>query len=320
MNSDVQVGNWDAGSAVFVPGLASFNAVRVTVRRADSNGNPVALFFASIFGITQTDVSASATATGEENCFNRGITAGRFVSIDIINFVDVVGSICIYGRQANALDDHTVTGGNPDLIMGALDDSTILIDDQGGPAQIVEADIQPTRALKVNQLIDGIENGTLLPAGTAVVVFPGSKTFGTQPGQVVPVSQTAYVVNGKATIAASFELTDVAIAARGTIEFKEHVVLNHPPPTGNGEVPLMILATQDVLMGVDAGLSGGAVIAGRDVNVVHNLLITPGGSVPLGFSIEAGRDVIMRDWVEFRNLALEFALPFSSSDSSTLVQ
>ena len=59
---DLDVGNWDVELGVFAPNGLPFNAVRVTTRRSQANGNPLGLFFASIFGIHQTNVSASATA------------------------------------------------------------------------------------------------------------------------------------------------------------------------------------------------------------------------------------------------------------------
>ncbi len=80
-NSDVVLGHWDAAAAVFTPGGAPVDAVHVLGRRSKSNNNPVKLFFASIFGISQTDVSASATAS-----FGR---AGRW---DVVIVQDVTGS------------------------------------------------------------------------------------------------------------------------------------------------------------------------------------------------------------------------------------
>jgi hypothetical protein len=71
--NDVIFGNWNNGTRVFAPNPPTdpINAVEVRLRRADSNGNPVSTFFASIFGITQLDLSASAIAVankGELTC------------------------------------------------------------------------------------------------------------------------------------------------------------------------------------------------------------------------------------------------------------
>ena len=71
--NDVIFGNWSNDTRVFVPNppLAAVNAVEVNLRRAESNGNPVGTFFASIFGISSFDLSASAIAVankGELTC------------------------------------------------------------------------------------------------------------------------------------------------------------------------------------------------------------------------------------------------------------
>jgi Flp pilus assembly protein TadG len=80
-NSDVVLGHWDAAAAVFTPGGAPVDAVHVLARCTESNGNPLKLFFAPILGISQTDVSASATAS-----FGK---AGRW---DVVIVQDVTGS------------------------------------------------------------------------------------------------------------------------------------------------------------------------------------------------------------------------------------
>ena len=58
------LGNWDRDAGVFVSGGDPVNGVRVVVQRSQAAGNPVDLFFAGIFGITQTEISATATAAG----------------------------------------------------------------------------------------------------------------------------------------------------------------------------------------------------------------------------------------------------------------
>ena len=71
--NDVIFGNWDNAIRNFVPNppIDPINAVEVRLRRADSNGNPVSTFFASIFGVSSIDLSASAIAVanrGEFTC------------------------------------------------------------------------------------------------------------------------------------------------------------------------------------------------------------------------------------------------------------
>ncbi len=59
---DVALGNWDTAQAAFTAGGIPVNAVRVVVRRSEANGNPVELFFARVFGRSQTNLSAEAVA------------------------------------------------------------------------------------------------------------------------------------------------------------------------------------------------------------------------------------------------------------------
>ena len=63
-DNDLYLGNWNTEQRVFTEGGTPLNAVRVTTRRSTTNGNPVDLFFASIFGIFQSDVWAEAIAVG----------------------------------------------------------------------------------------------------------------------------------------------------------------------------------------------------------------------------------------------------------------
>ncbi len=60
---DVVQGNWETDPRrIFTAGGNPTNAVQVTTRKAVANGNPVDLFFASVMGFNQTDVSATAIA------------------------------------------------------------------------------------------------------------------------------------------------------------------------------------------------------------------------------------------------------------------
>ena len=59
-DADVVLGNWDGELAEFTAGGEPINAVGVITRRSETNGNPVELFFAKIFGLHQTDISAAA--------------------------------------------------------------------------------------------------------------------------------------------------------------------------------------------------------------------------------------------------------------------
>lgn len=60
----VAVGNWDVNNRVFAASASPINAVEVTARMAQENGNPAPTFFGRIFGFDTMDISARAVATG----------------------------------------------------------------------------------------------------------------------------------------------------------------------------------------------------------------------------------------------------------------
>lgn len=61
-DADIQRGTWDFGSKIFTPGGANANAVKVTTRMSQQNGNAAGTFFASVLGIDTVDISTSAVA------------------------------------------------------------------------------------------------------------------------------------------------------------------------------------------------------------------------------------------------------------------
>jgi Flp pilus assembly protein TadG len=76
---DIELGNWNKGTRTFTPlsgaALSGSNAVRVTCRVSQARGNALKLFFAPIFGIKSSDVSAKAVA------INSPIICGPFVGL-----------------------------------------------------------------------------------------------------------------------------------------------------------------------------------------------------------------------------------------------
>ena len=59
-NPDIVMGNWSNGS--FTPGGAPENALSVTVRRTQANGNEAPTFFASVLGFNSVDIVTTAVA------------------------------------------------------------------------------------------------------------------------------------------------------------------------------------------------------------------------------------------------------------------
>lgn len=59
---DILLGTWFADTREFVSGGPILNAVQVTVRRSERNGNPAPTFFMRVFGRDRVDLSAEAVA------------------------------------------------------------------------------------------------------------------------------------------------------------------------------------------------------------------------------------------------------------------
>jgi hypothetical protein len=65
--NDVQSGHWDHDAKIFTTGGAPLNAVQVTTRMAQENGNAAGTFFASVLGFGEVDITASAVAAYADN-------------------------------------------------------------------------------------------------------------------------------------------------------------------------------------------------------------------------------------------------------------
>ena len=61
-DSDIVSGNWDPDTRQFLAGVEPLNTVRVITRRAQANSNPMSLLFAPVFGVSTSDVTATAIA------------------------------------------------------------------------------------------------------------------------------------------------------------------------------------------------------------------------------------------------------------------
>ncbi len=62
VGADVGIGNWNPDSRTFSAGGNPTNAVQVTTRRVQANGNPVNYYFAPLLGYQSGDVTATAVA------------------------------------------------------------------------------------------------------------------------------------------------------------------------------------------------------------------------------------------------------------------
>ncbi len=272
VDSDIIPGNWDRFTQIFSPGLDPINAVRVTTRRTQSNGNPVELFFASIVGFDESDVVGFATAmvTGGSDCFQQGIIAGNNLTVD----KDIVISeqYCMYGR--NGVTFHKDAEITEESGIGSLEIDNIvfqkgaIVTPSGDPPSednvLSSLDLQPTLSMGVETIIDYLESGLYRPPQiTSVLVLD------TLPD--VLVDGTVYIINGNVNIDNQYEVSNVIIAARGHINWGigGSIVNTGDPDIDFG---IGILATGNVVLGKDAVLEGADIIAGNDVHIGKDVL------------------------------------------------
>jgi Mg-chelatase subunit ChlD len=95
LNSDAVPGHWISASRTFVPNGSPVDSMKVTVRRSQSNNNPMSLMFAKSFGagFDSADVVASAVAT---------TTSKK--GLDVMIVQDVTGSFStdiVFARKAD---------------------------------------------------------------------------------------------------------------------------------------------------------------------------------------------------------------------------
>lgn len=107
-DNDIVLGRWDSKAGIFTPVIDEekerVDSVKVSADMESKRGNPVPLFFASIFGKSETDISARATAS-----FGTADTWDVIIVQDVSgSFTDALGA----AKQADealieCLKDHT---------------------------------------------------------------------------------------------------------------------------------------------------------------------------------------------------------------------
>ncbi len=90
---DIELGFWDKDVRSFTPELQPHNAVRVTTRRAQENGNELDLFLAPAVGLGKVDVSGVAIAT-----------FGAATAWDVVIVQDVTNSFSGENEFPNAIE------------------------------------------------------------------------------------------------------------------------------------------------------------------------------------------------------------------------
>jgi len=90
------------------PNTVSPNQVEVTVRRTASRGNPLSLFFANVFGISETNVGATARVEAQQVCSSECIKP--FSVPDLFTWDDIDGDGEVDVNVPAEFDSITIIG------------------------------------------------------------------------------------------------------------------------------------------------------------------------------------------------------------------
>ncbi len=211
---DVVIGGWDFGTRTFTTGADPPNAVKVTTRRAESNSNPVPLFFANALGIGKSDVVSAAVATYQKSADGAGIIVlcpdcecslqfNGNTGLTLATTPDYDGEAAI---QVNSEEDCAVCGSGSSLTINA--DNIYIVGDacwSGNPT--INANIYPD-SLPMPDPLAGLPDPPWgAPDLGSIVDIPGVTTY--QPGwysggmRIVATGTTAvlnpgiYVLDGE---------------------------------------------------------------------------------------------------------------------------
>ncbi len=346
---DVVLGHWDDDTRTFIPmgttaapGEACSNpvpqetnpnclpldAVKVTTRRTQANGNPVQLFFAGVLGIQTADVVTAAIAQGEggpggeDNCYTNGIVAGREVlaSSSLLLF----DAFCVHGEEGVKVgSQNTFQNGTeismPDLALLDAGSDNIGLDDA-----LYERSLLPEVAYQLEELIDALKAETDLPdyIDTVSYSLPSNALdgYGTPWG----VEGTAYIIDGIVaidsgrtlnnvvivaedvlSIGSDYTITNAILAADNTGGTVGRVQLGSYGTMGSSEYCLSglgtveVLAMENVLVGSNTDIFGGQIIAGVDADLGSDEISTT------GLGIQAVRDIKLGSQLELTGCLTE---------------
>ncbi len=286
--SDVVVGGWDSLFRKFTPGTDPPNAVKVTTRRAESNFNPVPLFFAGVLGFNETDISAVAIAINSDiyqgNCFLEGAIAGEMM---IVGEDAIITSYCIYGRLGVSLGQNTavsVDSGIGSLAIDAIEIGQFShVFPSGEPLSednvLFALDLQPTLALNVMQIIDDLQSGAFWPHQITQVVYMG---VASEPPPILE-SGTAYIFDESIEVLQIYEIENVILASRKNISFGQNAgIVNIGDPT-LGAAATGLYAGENIAIGQNSLIVGADIIAGQNIAI--------GQTLEFRATIQAGKDI-----------------------------
>ena len=280
-NADVEFGQWDAGNGFTVSSSSAADAIRITLRRTAANGNAVDTFFAQILNNDEVDMVVQAVAAlGSPGC-NGGtmFMAGNQVTLG--QDVRLNAGSCVYGRNGvSAGQDPVVEEG---AYIAALDKDDITFGQNPSipDGAIGEADIQPSLANDMNQILSDLQSGVNLPPQITSV-----EVVSKLPKNNQITAGTAYVITGNVSIGQDYVLTDVIIAATGNISFGQDGSIRNSAGdcAGGGGTAVGLFAGNNISLGQDAEVTGAQLVAGKNIDIGQDLR-------GLAATIEAGNNL-----------------------------
>lgn len=321
---DVIVGRWDTATRTVDPAGVPQNAVQVTTRRSQTNGNPVQMYFAALFGYDTMDVNARAVAiaggdndSGAGDCWHSGARAGGSLSIG----QDVnLQTTCIYGQDGVSLGQNAHVGpeaavGVPDCADwpadcgdfsvgqgGDVEGNVLEMDLSGGPmvddpTQTLQCILNFIAMLKAGTITSGVGCGDVWPDHITNVVYDTTAT--TLPPS--PQPGTAYIFRRAITINQSYTLTDSFIISEDNITWGQNGRVRNSVDScvDYNETTIGIFAVRNVSIGQSAVLEGAALWAGRDILIGQ-------GVTSLGASLRSQRDINIAQDPNFEGCEVNF--------------
>ncbi len=245
--AEIVPGNWNRTGRTFTAAGTPVNAVQLTVRRSQANGNPLRTFFGSILGISEVDISASAIAgpSSDPVCL-LALEPGPESGINVGNG-DISLSGC--GAQSNSTAADSIDGN----ANGSITAETIC--SSGGVHANIDPNLDPPADTSCPAITDPLadlqpptfDSGVCDHDGQSYnsddTASPGTYCNGLSVGgsTVLTLNSGIYVINGGVlsvaggasligTAGVSFYLTGgatVAIGGGGTVDLQ---------PTVSGEL------------------------------------------------------------------------------------
>lgn len=271
---DFKTGFWDDTARTFTDGGTPLNAVQVTVRRSQSNGNAARLFFGQLLGFNSLDLSATAVAAGSGvDCFGTGFKVKGSISLG--QDANIGAGVCMYGGNGISFGQDGVIQDGGYVASPSLSNITGNPSHQSGA--LVEETMDTSAAANAADIIDDIEAGIDLPPQ----ITNGVVTVGSIPSN--PVPGTAYVINGNVTIGQDIVSTNNIFAVRGNISWgQDGKIRNSAGTCASGETAIGLVTTGNVSLGQDSLARGvqvvtaGNVTIGQDANFQGSSIIADG--------------------------------------------